>query len=74
MATRVLTYHHIQPVESRVDDKHERIQDDLVTAELCGKVDYEYPIQAKRHCNEANRQIADLLRGCQERDDQNEEQ
>jgi hypothetical protein len=74
MATYVITYHHVQPVERRVDDEHKRIQDNLVTAKLRGKIYHEHPIQSKGHRNEANRQIADFLRGCQERDNQDKEQ
>jgi predicted metal-dependent peptidase len=74
MVVRYLTYHHVQPVERRVDNEHERIQDDLVTAKFRSKVDHEYPIQAKRYRNKANGQIANLLGSSQKGDDQDEEQ
>ena len=68
------TVDHVDPVEERVDDEHEGVQHDLVTAELGTKVEHEKPVETQRNGNETNGKVGNLLRGSDQRDTQDEEE
>ena len=37
---------HVDPVEERVDDEHDRVEPDFEAAEFCAEVDHEDPVEA----------------------------
>lgn len=65
---------HVQPIEERVDHKHEWVEHDLVSPELGSEIQHQHPVQSKRDSYKADWQIGDLLRGAQNGDDHDEEQ
>jgi hypothetical protein len=65
---------HVDPVEEGVDNEHERVKHNLVTAELGTKVQHEQPVESKRDGDETDGEVADFLGGGDQGDDQDEEE
>ena len=63
-----------QPVKKGIEKKKERVEHDLVPAQLGSEVQHKDPVQAERYCDESNGQVRNLLRSRNNGNDHNEEQ
>ena len=65
---------YIEPIEERINTKHDRVKPYLVSLQLKAEVYHHGPVEAKRNPNEPNGQISDLFRRADNGYEHNEEQ
>lgn len=70
----MLTVDHVNPVEERVDDEHDRVQPDFETFQFGTKVDHQKPVESEGDGNETNRKVANFIRSCDNGEDHDEEE